>query len=318
MGGGSTSLGDKPGDYNWADDEDVIDKSAKSYAKKDKREYTGDSSKGIEAPVGKEIKTDSKLAAILMVDVTGSMREWPHLIFEKIPALYQETNAILQGANLDELSKGKKLEDLLDLSVIAIGDARCDEYPLQVLDFSKGKELVKGVNQIYPEGHGGGNAKESYDLAEYFIVNHCKTPNIPKNVKPLVIIAGDEGFYDQVGKQEVKALIGDKLDKNLDTMDVMNELNKRFDTFILRPEEEYDKETYKKIHNQWQKALGNERVYKMKDPKRLVDCIVGISSIYADKFDLGVKMLERRQTPEQVRQVLDTLHPHPTAGKYKK
>jgi len=308
MGGQSTNYGSSRG-YDWSDSKSVTRRSARSYAQDDRRRYTG-SSEGLGAPVGKEIKTNSKLAAILVVDVTGSMHTWPQLIFEKIPTLYTECNAVLQGLELDELKKkGKNIEDLLEMAVIAVGDAQGDSSPLQVLDFSKGADLVKGVNKIYPEGNGGGNAKESYDLAAYFILNHCKTPKVSKEAKPLVIIAGDEGFYEKIKVREVKDLIGDNLTKSLDTSDVIKKLTKKYDTYILRPEEHYDAGTYARIHNQWQKALGAQRALKMDNPQRLVDCIIGICAYASDNFKIGEDMLKRRQTPEQVTQVLETLHP---------
>ena len=317
MGGGSTSWSDSH-DYDWSSSSTVTKKSARSYAQDDKRTYTGHTSQGLEPPVGKNISTDSSLAALLVVDVTGSMNKWPGLIFEKIPTLYNETNAILQGIDLDELKNGKKLEQLLELAVLAVGDAKGDSFPLQVLDFSKGPDLVNGVNTIFPEGGGGGNAKESYDLAAYYTLHHCKTPKIPKSVKPLLIIAGDEGFYDTIDKRLVKKYIGDDLDNSLTTETMMKKLASKYDTYLLRPEECYEADTYARIHKQWQDVLGVEKVYKMTDPKRLVDCVIGIASLHADKFDLGVQILERRQTASQVKEVLETLHPHPTVQKYQK
>lgn len=308
MGGMSTDW-DYSGSYNWSDDDKTRKKSARDYAKNDNRTYTGNRTQGLEPPVGKEIKTDSPLAQILVVDVTGSMRAWPQLIFEKIPTLYAESNAVLQKADLDDLKNGKTVKDILDMAVIAVGDAKGDAYPIQVVDFSKGTDLVNGINTIYPEGHGGSNKVESYDLAAYFITRHCQTPNVPKGAKPLVIIAGDEGFYDHVQKAWVRKLIGDDLTSNLDAKVVMEELREKCDTYIIRPEIAYPVDVYAKIQTQWEEVFGAERVLRMTDPNRLVDCIIGIAGYAADNFDQGVKILERRQTPKQVKDVLETLHP---------
>jgi len=237
------------------------------------------------------------------------MREWPGLIFEKIPTLYTESNAVLQGVSLKELERGRKLEDLLDMAVIAIGDGPAgDRYPIQVVDFSKGAELVKGVNSIYPEGGGHGNAKESYDLAAYFLLNHCKIPNMKG--KPLLVVAGDEGFYDKVDALCVKQNIGDDLPQELDSNVVMKKLAERFDTYILRPEpSSYGLDVYRQIHNQWVDVFGAQRVLRMDNPKRLVDCFIGICGYASDNFKISEELLKRRQTPEQVDDVLRTLHP---------
>jgi hypothetical protein len=273
----------------------------------DRRNYTG-SSNGLGAPVGKEIETKSPLALALVVDITGSMREWPQLIFEKIPTLYAEANVALQGIKLEELQQGKTLEDVLDVSVIAVGDAKGDRAPLQVLEFSKGADLVNGINKIYPEGNGGGNAKESYDLAAYYLLNHCKTPNVPKGAKPLCIIAGDEGFYERMNIVEIKDMIGDDLDEGPNTTEVMKQLADRFDTFILRPELHYNPSTYARIHEQWQEVLGDQRAIRMPSPERLVDCIIGICAYAGNNFEIGEELLKRRQSPSQVKEVLKALH----------
>ena len=310
MGGMSS---DYTSGYDWSSHRSVTGKSAKDYAQDDDRRYSGQSSRGLGAPQGKEISTESPLAAILVVDVTGSMHTWPKLIFEKIPTLYNEANVALQGLDIDELEKSKKEpENVLEMAVIAIGDARMgDRQPLQVLDFSKDADLVTGVNKIWPEGGGHGNLQESYDLALYFILKHCSTPKVPKKAKPLLIIAGDEGFYDDISKSEVKGVIGDTLKEDLKTADVIEKLVKAYDVFVLRPEPagSYSASDYAGVHKQWQEVLGPQRVMRMEDPKRLVDCIIGICAYASDNFDVGKALLERRQTPEQVKQVLEALHP---------
>jgi hypothetical protein len=308
MGGFSTSWGSSSS-YDW--DDKATRKSARDYAKSDNRSYTGHNSNGIAPPVGVNIATDSPLAQILVVDVTGSMRSWPSLIFEKIPALYTECNAAMQGFEPEDLKEGNvQLEDILKTSVIAIDDARQrSSHPIQVVDFSSGADLVKGVNEIYPVGGGGGNEMESYDLAAYFITRHCKTPNMSKGAKPTVIIAGDEGFYPDINRDEIKRYMGDDLKRNLKTTTLMERLARDFDTYLLRPELSYYPSTYARIHKEWQDVLGPQNVLKMDDPARLVDCIIGISAFAADSFDQGIHMLERRQTKGQVKEVLRTLHP---------
>ena len=295
--------------YDWSDDAGVTRRSARDYAKEDKREYSSPSTKGIAAPIGKKISTESPLASILVVDVTGSMASWPKLIFEKIPTLYNECNVAFQGLDPDDLKAGKDVEDVLDISVIAIGDAYVDRHPLQVVDFSKGTELVNGVNKIYPEGGGGAFGCESYELVAYYLLNHCETPNIPKGAKPTLIFACDEDFYKKIKKTHVKDYIGDSLTSNLDSDTVMKELSHKFDTYVLRPEPEGTNDVYKRAQKHWESILGKQRVKKMDDPTRLVDCTIGISAYAADNFDIGEDLLKRRQTPEQVRDVLKTLQP---------
>jgi hypothetical protein len=307
MGGMSSSWDDyRSSSYDWDSSSSVTKKSAASYAKEDKRKYTGTTSSGIAAPINQDIVTKSKLASILVVDVTGSMQEWPGQIFKKMATLYNESNAAFQGVDLDSLKKGQQLEDLLDMSVIAVGDAYCDAKAVQVVDFSKGPDLVKGVNQIYPEGGGGPFGRESYELVAYYLDNHCK---VPKGVKPVVIFACDEDFYKTVKPSQVKKYFGDTIGQSLNSDKIIQDLTKKFDVYALRPEPSGPSFVYENAQKHWESILGKQKVLKMDDPARLVDCVIGISAYAADNFDTGKDMLERRQTPEQVKQVLETLHP---------
>jgi hypothetical protein len=308
MGGWSSDSGSSRS-YDWSDDSKVTRKSATSYAKDDKRTYSGEHSKGIPAPVGKDIEAKGDRALVLVVDVTGSMGTWPRTIFQKIPTLYAEANAAIQSKDLKEMKKsGKTLEDKLEMSVIAIGDTYSDSQPLQVVDFSKGGELVKGINKIYPEGGGGAFGRESYGLAAYYLDKHCKTSNMPKDTKPILVFACDEDFYDTITASEAKKYTGDTTESK-DTDALVKRLSKKFDMYVLRPEPEGETEVYKRAHEHWKKLIQDERVMKMSDPKRLVDCIIGICGYSSDHFDEAKEMLERRQTPEQVKEVMETLHP---------
>jgi len=308
MGGGSSDYSSRDYDFNPAPA--VTKKTARDYAKDDNREYTAPA-QGLPAPVGLELSTSSRLSALLILDQTGSMGEAPKYMIEKFPTLYAESNAAVQGKKLSELVKGEALEDKLEVGVIAIGDARNNEQsPLQAVDYSKAGELARNVQKIYPEGNGGGNAKESYDLGIYFALNHTKTPNI-KGVKPILVIVGDEGFYEDIRASEVKKYTGDVLPENLKTREVISKLVKKFDAYMLRPENNnYDASTYADIQTQWEEVLGKERVLKMAgEYKRLVDCFIGVCGFAADNFAEAEAMLKRRQTPGQVSDVLKTLHP---------
>jgi len=316
MGGYSSSRGSSSKDYDWSSSSRVTKKSASDYATSDKRKYDSSAAKGIACPADqkdKELKTDSDLASIIMLDVTGSMSDLPEKIIEKMATLYHESNAAIQGYSPKELEKDKtkasSLETKLDIAVVAVRDSRMgDDYPIQTVNFSHGADLVKNVNQILTSG-GGGNAKESYDLAAYHLIKHVETPKIPSGVKPLLVIVGDEGFYDISRASEVKDFIGDSIPQDLDGKKLMQTLAKKYDVFLLRPELSYDQTTYAEIHKQWAEILGQERVLKMNDSKRIVDCIIALHGYVANNLKGAEDMLKRRQTPEQVKEVLETLHP---------
>ena len=56
---------------------------------------------------------------------------------------------------------------------MAVGDATCDGAPLQVGQFETTAELMnQRLTWSYLEGGGGGQNKESYELALYFLAEH--------------------------------------------------------------------------------------------------------------------------------------------------
>lgn len=280
-------------DYDYS--ESALRKSSKSYATEAKKEgvvraYTGDRGKGLPPPVGKQISSSSPTPVVVAVDVTGSMGQWPGIIFEKLPVLYGEARLHLPD---------------VDLSFCAIGDANIDQYPLQICDFAKGKRLEEHINSLFPEGGGGGGIKESYELAAYFYARHCQLAGA---ARALFVFCGDEGFYERIKVGSVRKLTGDAPTADLDSYDIFAELGRRFDVYMLRvPYDDPVKDEI--IHEQWQRALGRQTVLRMEDPRRIVDCIIGLAAIQAEEQDSFSARLAIRQTPAQVQQVMSTLHP---------
>ena len=311
MGGGSTDFSSSRS-YDFADVPAVTKKSAASYAREDRREYTP-TSKGLPA-LGRNMSTKNPLTLTILLDLTGSMQQIPAKFVEKISTLYSETNAAMQGKDLKTLASGEKLEDLLDIGIVTIGDAAfsggyADKYPVQVVDFCHGPALTKAVNDIYSQGGGGSNTMESYDLGAYFLLNHCDVPNAPNGAKPLLILAGDEGFYETVRASWVKQFIGDDLPKDLKTADVLSALGKKFEVNVLRPELSYSRSEYDLIQKQWQGVFNPQVVMPMDGYDRLVDCIIGCAGYASNNFNVSEDLLRRRQKPAQVDEVLKTLHP---------
>jgi hypothetical protein len=234
------------------------------------------------------IATDSKHPLVIAVDVTGSMDEWPGIIFEKLPLLYGEVKRYLPD---------------VEISFAAIGDAFSDSHPLQVCPFGAGKALDDRINALYPEGGGGGTAQESYELAGHYYLTRC---DMPKATKPILIFTGDEGFYDLEAKT-VSDVLGTP-GVSRPGIEVMKELAKKFDTYILRKRYQNGaSDEDARIQKQWKEALGDDRVIQIQDPRRIVDCIIGIVSAAAGRFDDYTTRLSQRQTVAQVDTVMKSL-----------
>nr|MDO8085519.1 hypothetical protein [Candidatus Sigynarchaeum springense] len=306
---GANQMGGYGSDYDISTDAAVIKKSASSYNIDAGRKYE-EPKKIFPSPVNKVLITKAKFPLVIAVDVTGSMREFPKIIFEKLCILYNEVMLFLP----------ETLKESFEISFAAIGDAYSDQAPVQVTDFASGKELDQNIKSLYPEGGGGGQARETYELIAYFYARHCNLVNPLDHPRPLFIFIGDEGFYAKVNREHVRQHVSteDKLKSDLISEDVFNVLKQKFNVYILRvlygnPDDEKD------IDAKWRKVLGDKHVIIMKDPKRIVDTIIGIVATVVDGFDAFKQRIEVRQTPEQVAQVyssLDGIENESTLKKY--
>jgi hypothetical protein len=253
----------------------------------------GMGSKKLEDLVPKLLKTDSPSPVIIAVDVTGSMREWPKVIFEKLPVV--------------DLG----LKDYLDkpeVSFMAIGDCYSDQYPLQVQPFGKGKDLAGNLEKLIIEGNGGGQVQESYDLAAVYATHHVQMPNA---VKPIFIYIGDEGIYPHVDKDAAAKWARTDIEGWLGTKDALKMLKKRFSVYCIR--KPYDSTgdamsgTDKGIHQQWTDYLGPGRVAILSEPRRVVDVILGLVAYDTGNMDGFRTELTERQTAAQVKTVMKSL-----------
>ncbi len=284
----------------------VVKKTAKDYNIAHKRDYKPhktETRKKLPPPKGKVLLTKAHFPIVIAVDVTGSMKTLPALIFEKLSLLYNEVLYFLP----------QELQKSFEISFSAVGDAYTDGHPLQVTEFGKGYELDKNIKSLYPEGGGGGQSRETYELNAYFYAKHCEMPNALDKPRPLFIYIGDEGYYSKVGRNHIMNLIGDKPKTDLISTEVFEDLKSKFDVYILRVK--YGGSEEDEIHKSWQEALGPERVLMLREPRRVVDTILGIIAANVDRFDGFKERIEIRQTPEQVAEVYTSLHGLKTAEK---
>jgi len=239
---------------------------------------------------GKDIVSNSKNPLVVAVDVTGSMSSWPAEIFDRLPLLYQTLS---------------QYKDDLEISFAAIGDAYCDEYPLQVADFGKGLDLEGKLNALYPEGGGGGQISESYELFAQYMLDHCKTPNA---TSPFMLIYGDEKFYDEVNKAQVEHYIGDKLQSSPESKDVWEKLMQRFNVFYLqKPYGSGDSHTTKEVKEHWAKILGKQKIIALPSCERAVDIGMGLIAKNWGQFGDFKDNLSARQSESERETVYSSL-----------
>jgi hypothetical protein len=239
------------------------------------------------------LKSKGRSPIVFALDVTGSMGEWVKTIYDKLPMFYGQ---IIQNEYTFDPT----------LSFCAIGDADCSKVPIQISGFSTGLDIDSCINKIFLEGGGGGNLRESYELAAHFYLNNCDLEN---HEFPFLFITGDEAFFNEITKVNVEKIFGQKLEKNLNSREVFKLLKKKFNVFHLRKTFEME-EKEKGMYKQWGDTLGQERVLSVNSPKASIDVILGCIAITtgARTLEEYIKdMISRGQTQERVEEVTSAL-----------
>lgn len=208
------------------------------------------------------------LPICVFFDETGSMGEIPGKLQAKLPALM----ALL-------IAKGYVAHPQILFG--AIGDANPighEAAPLQVGQFESGLEMEDDMSLIYLEGNGGGQQKETYELAHYFVLHHTATDAWEKRgAKGYLFTMGDEAPYATIRADQVKRLIGDALEADLSTADVFKALEERWHVFHLIVEQGMYPNNAD-IEKAWRDLLG-ERVLKMTnydDVAELIASTIGV------------------------------------------
>ena len=292
-----------PADYGWRG-HDFKD-AKKAYDAHVGRGYADAAAKGVDPSslIPTSIQTSSMSPLVIACDVTGSMGQWPAVIFSKLPYLEIEGKEYL----------GKNME----ISFAAIGDAPMgDTYPLQVRQFSKGTDLAAQLQGLIIEGKGGGDKCESYELAALYYSRNAKLINANK---PIFIFIGDEGLHAYVERHHGKAcnIEFGQGEPRLDTTAIFAELTRKFAVYVIR--KPYEPSHEPSIQKQWVELIGEEHVVHLPGPERVIDVIFGILAKETNRIDYFKKELEGRQKPDQVATVYKSLATvHTSTAKPKK
>ncbi|MFC1608703.1 hypothetical protein ACFL2R_03805 [Patescibacteria group bacterium] len=272
------------GGYDYSSARKAYSKPSDSQGKKSRSIQSASLGK---APVGQIIKSDAENIINVRIDVTGSNRANAEVFFKKLPLLYVEASRCMSD---------------LEISFGAAGDAYTDDYPLQVRDFGQGPELDAELNALHPEGYGGGQGKETYELNAYYDLKCCEIPNA---VNPFYFLLCDEGFYPEVQPSHVRKYIGIDMDEPMSAKEVFQQLMQKFNVYILRCR--YNNVHENKVHQQWVDMFGPKRVVLLEEAARVVDCMIGIIAAETGEFDDFSQRLSSRQTSVQVDSVMKSL-----------
>jgi hypothetical protein len=211
-------------------------------------------------------------AVAVLFDVTGSMQRVPRTLQQNLPRLM----GLL-------LSKGYL--DHPQIMIGAIGDATCDAAPLQVGQFESGIEIDEDLGKLFLEGGGGGHITESYELAMYFLARHTSLDCFEKRGKRgYLFLIGDEAPYPRLKRQEVKAVLDDRLQADVPVEDLVAELQRTYDVYYILPHMTHHWNN-RTVHRRWVELLG-QNVLRLEEPAGVCELIASAVGIAEGKVGL--------------------------------
>ena len=236
---------------------------------------------------------------IVVIDGTGSMGDDTFIIRDKI--------VMIQG----QIEKQDYLNNPM-IMICIVGDAYSDRWPLQVCRPARGDALIKEIEKTYPEGYGGANHHESYELMAKYLYDHVQLPG--GGEKPFLFWFGDEGIHSPLNPSQVRERIGDNVEKE-DSRDVFEKLCEKFEVWYFHRDYQ-DKNLDGEIVQQWKDYIDAERVLRIITPKAMADDMLGIIAVatgrrtvtgYLDDLRGLGNDPDRIQDPARIKEVGDLL-----------
>lgn len=240
-------------------------------------------------PNGKKIVSNSKNPIILVLDVTGSNINFARLVYDKLPMFYGQ---IEQKGYLNDF----------DLCICAVGDAKCDSYPIQIGSPSKGLEIDSWLEKIVLEGGGGGNVTESYELMAHYLLNNTE---FRSDATPFLFFIADEKPYDYVSKDEASR-IGCPIERDYSPW---SKLNEKFNDNVYVMLNKYCGNSFRNdITDAWKNILPSEHTVRIPEEKAIIDLLLGIIALRTKELEIyALDMKTRGQTINRIEGVISSL-----------
>lgn len=205
------------------------------------------------------------------------------------PIIIAFDNTASMGYLAEQLAKSvinDTITGLLELKPIsdpqilcaAVGDAKCDKYPLQVTEFESDIRIVEQLLKLYIEGGGGGNGAESYNLVWYFASKCTVTDSFNKRQKAgYIFTIGNDNCHSGLEKNEINGLFAHKSKYGISNEELIRDLEGKFKVFHINLA---DSSSQTAIKQEWNRILpGRLAEIKPNDLSKLPDLIVSIIRI---------------------------------------
>ncbi|MBK9459562.1 MAG: hypothetical protein IPN94_09035 [Sphingobacteriales bacterium] len=206
------------------------------------------------------------LAISVFLDVTGSMGVIPEiLVREKLGTLMD--TLLAHNVQHPQILFG------------AIGDHISDRFPLQIGQYESGTaELDQWLTEIYLEGGGGGQNKESYLLAYQFCAKHTSMDCFEKRQqKGFLFTMGDEASWDTLNTDALKNIFGYTQADTVTDREILNQVSRMYHVFHIHINQgSYHNDST--ILGYWRKLLG-ERLIVLDDYNKVAEVIASTVAV---------------------------------------
>lgn len=233
---------------------------------------------------------------ILALDVTGSM-----------------------GTIADNMAReglGTLVKEILDrkpvsdphIMVMGVGDVDYDDAPLQVSQFEADIRIAEQLKEIYLEHGGGGNDHESYTLPWYFAARKTDIDSIHHGRKGLLFTFGDEECPDSLRADQIKKAIGDTVQGDISTQDLLALVSQKYDVFHVVVEQGNHARSYRsEVYNSWSQYLPQSNIIHLTDYTKVAEVLVSVMEVHAGKAPDAVAASWSGSTAVAVRNAVSSM-----------
>lgn len=149
----------------------------------------------------------------------------------------------------------------------------------QISDFESDIRVDEHIRNIWLTRNGGGNDGESYDLMLYIAARKVILDSVEKRGKKgYFFLYADEPIFPEVKIDEVKAVFGDTIERNIPIAEIIEEARRNFNIFVIWPEG-----GYAHARDQYKTLFGEDSVLTLQHPNLICELIASTVGLYEDK-----------------------------------
>lgn len=211
-------------------------------------------------------------AIIVGLDETGSMHVIPdYMVRDGLPKLFQEIY-------------DRRADLFPHLLFMGIGDAECDQSPMQISQFEAGMRIADQLTDLYLEGNGGGNRYEGYIFAWYMAAMHTKIDCfLKRGKKGFLFTVGDEEPTPVLRKEDIKRVLGIGPETDLTAKQLLDTVSQQYHVFhVIVEQGHYAQRHLTEVVNKWSDLLG-QHVLRLSDYTKLSEVVVSAIDVISGK-----------------------------------